>query len=162
MVLHNKYNKEELKEKLYQEYIVRKTVSYYRYVIIENPQEYRDELYIKFENLNIFGRIHLAKEGINAQISVPEANWDKFSELINEDKYTRGVPLKSAIEDDGKSFYKLAIRVRDKIVADGLEDGTFDVTNVGNHLNAEQFNDALEDPNSIVIDIRNHYESEVG
>ncbi|MBL4654929.1 MAG: rhodanese-related sulfurtransferase [Bacteroidia bacterium] len=162
MVLHNKYNKEELKEKLYQEGISRKTVSYYRYIIIENPQEYRDELYIKFDKLNIFGRIHLAKEGINAQISVPEANWNKFTELINQDKYTTGVPLKIAIEDDGKSFYKLAIRVRDKIVADGLDAGTFDVTNVGNHLNAEQFNNALEDPNAIVVDIRNHYESEVG
>ena len=72
------------------------------------------------------------------------------------------MPIKRAVEDDGKSFYKLKLKVRHKIVADGLDDGTFDVTNVGRHLSAKEFNEALNDPNSIVIDMRNHYESEVG
>jgi predicted sulfurtransferase len=53
---------------------------------------------------------------------------------------------------------KLTIKVRDKIVADGLVDKTFDVTNIGIHLKAE-FNELLEDPNTIVVDMRNHYEA---
>jgi UPF0176 protein len=48
---------------------------------------------------------------------------------------------------------KLTIKVRDKIVADGL-DKTFDVTNIGIHLKAKEFNELLEDPNTIV-DMRN-------
>jgi UPF0176 protein len=57
---------------------------------------------------------------------------------------------------------KLTIKVRHKIVADGLNDETFDVTNKGVHLKAQEFNNMLEDPNTIVVDFRNHYESEVG
>ena len=66
------------------------------------------------------------------------------------------------MEDNGKSFYKLIVKVRKKIVADGLDDDSFDVTNVGNHLTAKEFNDAISNPETIVVDMRNHYESEVG
>ena len=43
-----------------------------------------------------------------------------------------------------------------------MNDDTFDVTNVGNHLSASEFNEAMQVPHTIVIDMRNHYESEVG
>jgi UPF0176 protein len=56
----------------------------------------------------------------------------------------------------------LKVKVRDKIVTDGLNDSTFDVTQKGKHLNAEGFNDLLEDPDTICVDMRNHYESEIG
>lgn len=138
------------------------TVSFYRYVIIGDPKTKRDELYRVFSSNNIFGRVYIAREGINAQISVPEANWESFTQLLEADPDFTGIPLKIAVEDNGKSFYKLTIKVREKIVADGLDDGTFDVTNVGNHLSAAEFNQALDLPETVVVDMRNHYESEVG
>ena len=67
-----------------------------------------------------------------------------------------------AIDDDGKSFFKLAIKVRKKIVADGIEDEDFDVTDNGVHINAQQFNNMTDQDNTVVIDMRNHYEHEVG
>jgi len=162
MFLHNRVNKKELKKRIQEETIKRKTVSFYRYVIIDNPQELRDNLFQQWNNLNILGRIYVAYEGINAQMCVPEENWEQFVKLLYADNRFADVPLKIAVEDDGKSFYKLAIKVRHKIVADGLDDNTFDVTNVGNHLTAKEFNEALENPDTIVVDMRNHYESEVG
>lgn len=145
-----------------QEDFNRITISFYRYVIIEDPHALRDELYEEWSKLAVFGRTYLAKEGINAQMSVPEHHWDEFMLRLQARKIFENMPIKRAVEDDGKSFYKLKLKVRTKIVADGLEDGTFDVTNVGRHLTAKEFNEALQDPNSIVIDMRNHYESEVG
>jgi UPF0176 protein len=56
----------------------------------------------------------------------------------------------------------LKVKVRNKILADGLNDQTFDVTNIGKHLKAEEFNALTNDPNTILIDFRNHYEHEVG
>ena len=112
--------------------------------------------------MNALGRIYLAYEGVNAQMSVPEANYTNFLAYLNSYEEFKNMPLKAGVEDDGKSFYKLAIKVRKKIVADGLDDGTFDVTNVGNHLDAVQFNEALDLPGTIVVDMRNHYESEIG
>ena len=162
MLLQNRVNKKELKKRIQDETIKRITVSFYRYVIIDNPQELRDNLFKLWETLGILGRIYIAKEGINAQMCVPEANWEIFKEELFTDVRFFEVPFKIAVEDNGKSFYKLTIKVRHKIVADGLDDGAFDVTNVGNHLTAKEFNEAMDNPDTIVVDMRNHYESEVG
>lgn len=162
MLLQNRVNKKELKKRIQEETIKRITVSFYRYVIIDQPQEFRDHLFAQWSKLNVLGRIYVAHEGINAQLCVPEENWEIFNYNINKELLLEGIPFKIAIEDDGKSFYKLTIKVRPKIVADGLDENAFDVTNVGNHLTAKEFNDAMESEDTIVVDMRNHYESEVG
>ncbi len=162
MLLHNRIDKRELKKRLMEEPIKRITLSFYRYVIIDTPNEYRDELYKRWDSLNVKGRIYVAREGINAQLSVPEECFETFKKDIDNDKYLINVPFKIAVEDDGKSFYKLLLKVRKKIVADGLDDNAFDVTNVGKHLSAKEFNEALEQEGTVVVDMRNHYESEVG
>ena len=162
MILHNRVNKKELKERLIIENTKRITLSFYRYVKISNPLELRDEMYRIWSELKIFGRIYFAQEGVNAQLSVPEENFESFKNHLNMDKRFENMPIKIAVEDDGKSFYKLAVKVRNKIVADGLHDETFDVTNVGKHLNAKEFNEAMENPDAVVVDMRNHYESEIG
>jgi UPF0176 protein len=162
MFLHNRINKKELKERLKADSTARRTISFYRYVILENTQELRDKLYKDLANINALGRIYLAYEGVNAQMSVPEANYNNFIDYLNSYEEFKQMPIKAGVEDDGKSFYKLAIKVRKKIVADGLDDGTFDVTNVGKHLDAIQFNEAMDLPGTIVVDMRNHYESEIG
>ena len=162
MQLYNKLSKEELQKQLEEENFQRKTISFYRYVNIQNPQEYRDQLFEKWFSLDCKGRIYIAKEGINAQMSIPEHNLDDFFTYLNNTKELADMPIKWAVEDDGKSFYKLIIKVRPKIVADGLDDHTFDVTNVGKHLSPIEFHNQIGLENTIVIDMRNHYESEVG
>ncbi|MEZ4720320.1 MAG: rhodanese-related sulfurtransferase [Flavobacteriales bacterium] len=161
MALHNRIDKRLLKERLAHDETPRTTVSFYRYVNIENPDEYRNQLYRSLEALGCLGRIYLANEGINAQMSAPTENWEAFLESLNNDPYLKDVPLKIAVQDDGKSFYKLKIKVRKKIVADGLDDSTFNPWDTGNHLSAKEFNEAIEN-GAIVVDMRNHYESEVG
>lgn len=161
-VLYNLLSKEELKQRLAAETFKRTTLSFYRYVIIDDVPAFRDWLYEEFNLLGVLGRIYLANEGINAQISIPEHNLQRLRTLLDASQLLSQVPFKIAVEDDGKSFYKLIIRLKTKIVADGLNDQTFDVTNVGKHLSAKEFNEALKDPKTIVIDMRNHYESEVG
>ena len=157
----NKLNKDQALDLLNKEEFKRKTVSFYRYVKIENPSKLRDDLYLNWNSLKVFGRIYLAEEGVNAQISVPENNWDTFVKNVFSYTYFKDVPFKIAIEDDGKSFFKLTIKVREKIVADGLDSCEYDVTNVGKHLTAKQWNDAIE-KGATVVDMRNHYESEIG
>jgi UPF0176 protein len=162
MQLYNKLSKEELIKEMEAEDFTRKTISFYRYVNFEDPKAYRDELFQKWFLLNCKGRIYIAKEGINAQMSVPEHKLDAFFTDMNSREELADMPIKWAVEDDGKSFYKLTIKVRPKIVADGLDDDTFDTTNVGNHLSPVEFHEELSKPENIIIDMRNHYESEVG
>lgn len=161
-LLVNRISKHELKAQLKKEAIERKTISFYRYVKLENPAALRDELYKQWFDKKCFGRIYLAHEGINAQMSVPTAEWENFVTHLHSLPYFSGVPFKHAVDKNGKSFYKLIVKVRDKIVADGIDDPNFDPTNTGTYLNAQAFNESLANPNTIVIDMRNHYESEVG
>jgi len=160
--LHNKVNKEELKQKLLASDEKRITLSFYQYAHIEDAAAFRNELYKTLEEVNVFGRIYVSKEGVNGQMSVPEENFEAFKERLYAFDFLKDIRLNIAIEDDGKSFYVLKIKVRNKIVADGLNDETFDVTNKGIHLDAENFNKLADDPNTIIIDMRNHYETEVG
>ena len=162
MPLYNSIDRKVLKQNLMAETFVRKTISFYRYFIIGNPQEFRDLLYSEWTDLNCFGRIYIAREGINAQMSVPEDNFEVFLRLLKNHPIFENIPIKYAIEDNGKSFYKLSIKVKEKLVADGLNDDAFDVTNVGRHLNAKEFHDFVGTCKHVVVDVRNHYESEIG
>ncbi|WP_235298152.1 oxygen-dependent tRNA uridine(34) hydroxylase TrhO [Portibacter marinus] len=160
--LHNKVNREELKKKLLESAEKRLTLSFYKYYHIGNPRLFRDHLFILFDKLGVLGRIYVAKEGINAQISVPEAKKEEFVKAIHEIVFLRDLRLNYAIEDDGKSFFKLTIKVKNKIVADGLKDDAFDVTDKGVHVDAAKFNELASKEKTVILDMRNHYESEVG
>ena len=138
------------------------TLSFYKYFKLRNPVLFRDNLYIIWAKLDILGRIYVANEGINAQISVPKENINKFRATLQDIIPLSAVKLNFALEHYSKSFLKLTIKIRKKIVADGLDDNTFDVTNIGEHLDAENFNKMLDDENTVCIDMRNHYESEIG
>ena len=161
-VLHNRLSQVELKKLLYEETEHRTTISFYQYFPVEHPVEFRDEMYRALNALKVFGRIYIASEGINAQISVPDSNVEAFRDYLYSIQPLNGLRLNIAVEDDGKSFWVLKIKVRNKIVADGISDPAFSMEKKGKYVNAQQMNKLLEDDNTIVIDMRNHYEYEVG
>lgn len=140
----------------------RLTLSFYAYAKIEDPKRFRDDLFLAWDPLEVLGRIYVAHEGINAQLSLPADHFYEFRDTLEAYDFMKGIRLNIAIEQDDHSFLKLTIKVRDKIVADGLNDNTFDVTDKGIHLGARDFNAMLDDPDTIVVDMRNHYESEIG
>jgi UPF0176 protein len=170
-VLHNRISNQELKQQLWEEKEPRTTLSFYHYFKIDDPQNFRDELFKTLTELKIFGRIYVAEEGINAQISVPVSHFDEFRNYIYSIHPLDGVRLNVAVHDDarlndpvgqGKSFWVLKIKVRKKIVADGISDPSFNMYKKGKYVNALQMNELMKDPDTVVIDMRNHYEYEVG
>jgi UPF0176 protein len=161
-VLHNRISQAELKKLLYAETEHRTTISCYQYFKIDAPQLFRDEMYKALNVLKVFGRIYIATEGINAQISVPDSNVDAFKTYLNTIDALKDIRLNIAVDDDGKSFWVLKIKVREKIVADGITDPGFSMQNKGSYVNAAQMNELLQADDTIVIDMRNHYEYEVG
>ena len=164
MQLWNKYNKEELEKKLREKGHAYVTVSFYTYAKIQDPHSFRNELYAMWDSQDVIGRTYVAHEGINAQIAVPESNFDVFRENLYRIDFLHGVRLNVAV-DKGETefpFLKLKIKVRDKILADGLNDDTFDVTNKGQHLTADEFNKLTSESECLLVDFRNHYEHEVG
>lgn len=162
MQLYNKLSAKEREALLEEAGEDRLTLSFYQYAKIGNPELFRNHLFIAWDEMAVLGRIYVAHEGINAQLSVPAKKFNRFKEFLDGIYFLEGVRLNVAVEHDLKSFLKLKVKVRDKIVADGLNDATFDVTNKGIHVDAQKFNELLSDPNTVCVDMRNHYESEIG
>ncbi|MDQ2721671.1 MAG: rhodanese-related sulfurtransferase [Bacteroidota bacterium] len=160
--LHNRVSQKELKQKLLAEKELRITLSFYTYAFIADPKDFRDEFYKNLIELKAFGRIYVAHEGINAQMSVPETNFELFKTYLNTISFLKNIRLNIAVDNDGKSFWVLKIKVRNKIVADGINDPDFDMSKKGKYVDAESFNKLTSDPETIVVDMRNHYEYEVG
>lgn len=161
-LLHNRVSQKELKQRLYEETEPRITISFYKYALIEDPIAFRNEFYKNLNNLKVFGRIYVATEGVNAQISVPESNFQAFKDYLNTISFLFQIRLNIAVDDDGKSFWVLKIKVREKIVADGIDDPDFNMHRKGKYVDAAGFNQLTQDENTIVVDMRNHYEYEVG
>ncbi len=162
MQLYNKLSAEERAQLIDEAGKDRLTISFYQYHNIINPLILRNQLFIFWNSIDVLGRIYIAKEGINAQLSLPAENFKPFKDHLDGIDFLNTVRLNIAIEHENKSFLKLKVKVRDKIVADGLNDDTFDVTDKGVHLKAKEFNEILEDENTVLVDMRNHYESEIG
>lgn len=162
MQLYNKLSAKEREELIDQAGEERLTISFYQYHQIENPEIFRNHLFVDWNELDVLGRIYVAKEGINAQLSVPAPKFKAFKEHLDSISFLKDIRLNIAIEQYNKSFLKLKIKVRDKILADGLQDESFDVTNKGKHLKAKEFNELVEKDDTILIDMRNHYEHEIG
>ena len=160
--LHNRVSRKELKERIVKDNTRRTTISFYCYFHIEEPIPFRNKLYADLKQIGVLGRIYLASEGINAQISVPTENVENFRNYLYEIKPLNNLRLNIAVDDDGKSFYVLDIKVRKKIVADGINDASFSMEQKGRYVNADTFNKLAADEETVIIDMRNHYEYEVG
>ena len=138
------------------------TLSFYKYHQIKNTSLFRDHLYLMWEKLDVLGRIYIASEGINAQLSMPSQNINEFKTKLDSIDFLKEIRLNVAVEQDDFSFLKLKVKIRNKIVADGLSENSFDLSNNGTHVNASEFNTLIENPNTLLVDMRNHYESEIG
>ncbi len=162
MQLYNKVDRKILAQLMENSEVERITFSFYKYHKIENPQQTRDDFYSEWSALGVMGRVYIAYEGINGQVSVPKENFEAYRKAMYDTGWLTNIRLNIAIEDDGKSFIKLKIKVRPKIVADGLDDSSFDASKGGKHLSAKEFNELTSKEDTVIIDMRNHYESEVG
>lgn len=160
--LHNRVSRKLLKEKAMADQTPRITLSFYCYFHIEDPKQFRDDWYYKLNSIQVFGRIYVANEGINAQINCPVKYFETLRDIIYSHQEMNGLRLNKAVQEDNHSFYVLDIKIRNKIVADGINDPSFSMDNKGKYVNAYQFNEMVKDSNTLVIDMRNHYEYEVG
>jgi len=159
-LLYNQKNKKDLIKDLNDENFKRLTLSFYKYTNLDDLENLRNKLFVDWRKLNVLGRVYIASEGINAQISIPEHNIKKFKTKLTSNKKFKGMQFKNAFIE-GQSFLKLIIKVKNEIVAYNISNNAFNMKKVGNHLDYKQFNKAIEE-GAIVVDMRNYYEGEVG
>jgi len=160
--LYNKLSSQENSEIIDKSNQTRFVVSFYKYHLIKNPIIFRNFIFIILNNLDILGRVYVSGEGINAQISVPKENYNKFKIELEDISFLQGIRLNLAREHFNKSFLKLKIKIRKKIVSDGLKENQIKLNIKGTYISAKEMNNHIKNKNSVILDVRNHYESEIG
>lgn len=150
----------------------RQYLSLYNYTPLEQAYlpKLRQMLLKDWSALDVLGRIYISLEGINAQLTVPATNISAFARsapsLFRHENLNFGQLIKR--EDVLKPFDKLDIRMREQIVRDGLEIGALDLQNSGHALPASEWHTRLQqrnassDSSTLVLDVRNFYEHEIG
>lgn len=143
-------------------------VSFYSFQTISDPDDTIRQLYEVWTPFKPLGRIYVAVEGINAQMAIPSNVVTFFASLCADLPLLSGVTLNmdsvQLSTDDffrTKPFKALHIRRRTQIVVDGF-DKPLNWTDAGTELAADEWDKAIHDPNALVFDCRNGYESDIG
>ena len=104
MQLYNKLSSKEREQLIEQAGEERFTLSFYKYHQLKDPKAFRDFLFLNWNKLDVLGRINVAHEGINAQLSVPAKKFDDFKTFLDSIDFLKDVRLNIAIEHYDKAF----------------------------------------------------------
>ena len=134
--------------------------TFYKFLVLENYKE----LKIKFDKslckTNIKGTILLANEGVNGTIAGSESDLKKF--FLYMDKFSQFKDITPKFSSSNKNpFLRMKVRLKKEIVTIGIPDVS-PSNLVGKYLNVEEWNEFLNESDSMIIDTRNDYEVSIG
>ena len=134
---------------------------YYMYVSIENGEEFAANHLKMCKELGLKGRILVADEGINGTVSGTIEATDEYMKIMKDDPRFAEMIFK-VDEEESHTFKKMHVRYRKELVTLRLEDDVDPNQITGQHLSPKEFFDAMQEPNTVVIDARNDYEYDLG
>jgi UPF0176 protein len=134
---------------------------YYKYVAIENPEEFAQEHLAYCKELGVKGRILVAREGINGTLSGTVEQTDAYMAHMHNDPRFRDMKFKID-ESEHHTFKKIFVRYRPELVTFRLEDDIDPNQLTGKHLSPKEFYEELRKDDVIVLDGRNNYEYDIG
>lgn len=135
---------------------------YYKYVTIDDPEQFRNEHKQFCDDLGLKGRILVSEEGLNGTVSGTIDQTDKYMEALRADERFEDINFKID-EANGHAFKKMHVRYRPEIVSLKLDEEDVDPNQIsGKHLEPKEFREALLDDDTIVLDARNDYEYDLG
>jgi UPF0176 protein len=134
---------------------------YYKYVSIENPEEYTQE-HLQFCNeLGLKGRILISAEGINGTVSGTIEQTDAYLKYMKENHLFSDMIFK--IDDASEhAFKKMKVKFKKELVTLRLEDDVDPNLLTGKHLKPKEFFEEMQKEDTVVIDARNDYEFDLG
>lgn len=134
---------------------------YYKYVHIENAEEFAQEHKQLCDEIGLKGRILIGEEGINGTVSGTVEQTDRYMEAVKNDPRFADIVFKMD-DAEGHAFKKMRVRYRKEIVTLRLEDDINPNELTGNYLNPKEFYEKIQDENTILLDARNDYEYDLG
>ncbi len=136
---------------------------YYNFVPIEDPDAFAAEHLAACKELGLKGRILVSKDGINGTVSGPISQTDAYIEMMHADDRFKDTVFKTD-EHVGHAFKKMHVRAREELVTLRLseEEDTDPNKLTAAYLEPNEFYEAMQDENTVVLDTRNDYEYDVG
>ena len=136
-------------------------VSFYRFTDVADPAEVKAHLQALSEEQNLLGTILVAEEGVNGTLAGDAASIEVVFEWL-EKRLALNTPIDGRWTETREApFRRMRVRLKKEIVALGRPDIRPD-QRTGKHVGFADWNRLLLDPDTVVIDTRNHYEYEVG
>ena len=132
----------------------------YKFVEIDDLLSLQSNLSEICEKNNIMGTILIANEGINGTISGKNNEINQTISLLKSDKRFANIEIKYSSANK-QPFHRMKVRLKKEIVTIGLPEINPN-KKVGTYVKPEDWNDLISDPNVIVIDTRNKYETKIG
>lgn len=134
---------------------------YYHYTKIEDPAAFSATHLAMCKEIGLKGRILVANEGINGTVSGTIEQTEQYMANMQADSLFEGIVFKIDAAD-GHAFKKMHVRPRPELVNLGLEEDVNPHELTGRYLSPEQFLAEMQDENTVVLDVRNTYEYDVG
>lgn len=134
---------------------------YYYYTDIADPEGLSKEHLRICKDMNLKGRILLAHEGINGTVSGTVEDTDKYKNYMEKHPLFKGIVFK--VDDaEGHAFKKMHVRPRPELVNLSLEDDVDPREVTGEYLSPAEFYEEMQKEDTVVLDVRNTYEYDVG
>ena len=133
--------------------------SFYRFVSLENLEKLKTIILSECNNLNLMGTILIADEGINGTICGNQDEIESFYEFFETFDEFQGTQLKKTFCEK-IPFQKMKVKIRDEIIK--INDKKLNIDASENYVEAEKWNELIEDESTILIDTRNYYETKIG
>ena len=135
-------------------------ISFYKFVPVLDLEAFKNQLENICERLHTKGTILIAPEGINGTIEGSQDSINNFIKEIKLDKrFSDLEPKKSYNTKD--AFHRMKVRIKKEIVTIGNTNINPN-KEIGKYIDPMEWNQLIEDPNTIVIDTRNEYEVSIG
>ena len=132
----------------------------YKFVEINDLLSLQDNLYNICEENNIMGTILIADEGINGTISGKHNEIKETISSITSDERFSKIEIKYS-STDKQPFHRMKVRLKKEIVTIGIPEINPN-KKAGTYVKPENWNELISDPNVVVIDARNKYETKIG
>ena len=138
-----------------------KVAALYKFTKILNPFKIHNNIRSKLKNHNVNGTILVGEEGINGTISSnSKNNLDKAIEFISKLEGFKNLEVKYSFSEKNP-FVRLKVKLKKEIVTIG--DTSVDPTKiVGEYVSPAEWNELIDNKDTIVIDTRNNYEYSIG
>ncbi len=138
-----------------------KIAAFYQFRSVADPAGIAEAIRERAAGDGLVGRIYVADEGVNASIAGADSSVDGFIEFVADSLGFDALVINSDPVDRAP-FAELRVKVRPRLVNMGAASGIDPNREGGRHLEPEEWRRKMAEPGTVILDVRNEFEGNIG